>query len=268
MSNRLKHGIRKPIDKINLNAKSVTVDVTKNITQSLKRPVWRKGMDEEINALVKNHTWNLVPLNTTQNVIGCKWIFHIKTDKDSKIIQYKARYVGTGFNQRPGIDYGETFSPVVKTSTVRLILSLAGLFLSQMKYINDNLCKASMDDAKPVVTPLATHPPLSRHGELLSDPTEYRQLIGSLQYLNLTRLDVAFTVNKLAQYMQRPTNQHMQALHRLLRYLEGTLNMGLIIHKNSPLTLHAYSDPNWASDKDDYISTTAYIVYLGKNPIS
>lgn len=143
-----------------------------------------------------------------------------------------------------------------------------GIFLSQKRYIEELLCKANMDDAKPVATPLATHPPLTLHGDLLDDPTEYRQLIGSLQYLSLTRPDVAFAVNKLAQYMQRPTDQHMQALHRLLRYLSGTSKMGLTIHKDSPLTLHAYSDADWARDRDDYISTTAYIVYLGRNAIS
>ncbi|XP_021768102.1 uncharacterized protein LOC110732462 [Chenopodium quinoa] len=125
-----------------------------------------------------------------------------------------------------------------------------------------------MDEVKPVAIPIVTDPPLSIHGEPLPDPTQCRQLIGSLQYLGLTRPDVAFTVNKLAQYMQRPTDQHMQALHLLLRYLSGTSNMGLTWHKNSPLTIHDFFDSDWARDKDDYISTTPYIVYLGRNPIS
>lgn len=60
----------------------------------------------------------------------------------------------------------------------------------------------------------------------------------------------------------------MQALRRLLRYLHGTSTMGLLLHKDSPATLHAFSDSDWARDKDDYISTSAYIVYLGKNAIS
>ena len=79
---------------------------------------------------------------------------------------------------------------------------------------------------------------------------------------------MAFVVNKLAQYMQRPTTDHMQALRRVLRYLHGTSHMGLLLYKDTPLTLHAYSDSDWARDTDDYISTTAYIVYLGKNAIS
>ncbi|XP_021773611.1 uncharacterized protein LOC110737582 [Chenopodium quinoa] len=71
-----------------------------------------------------------------------------------------------------------------------------GLFLSQKKYINEILCKANMDDARPVATPIVMDPPLSIHGEPLPDPTKCRQLIGSLQYLGLTHPDVAFTVNK------------------------------------------------------------------------
>lgn len=71
-----------------------------------------------------------------------------------------------------------------------------------------------------------------------------------------------------AQYMQRPTEDHIQALRRLLRYLSGTSHMVIVWHKNSPLTLHAFSDADWARDRDDYISTTAYNVYHGKNPIS
>ena len=91
-----------------------------------------------------------------------------------------------------------------------------GIFLSQKRYVADILCKDNIDNAKPAATPLATHPPLTIHGNLLNDPTEYRTLIRGLQYLSLTRPDVAFAVNKLAQYMQRPTEEHMQSLHRLL----------------------------------------------------
>lgn len=68
--------------------------------------------------------------------------------------------------------------------------------------------------------------------------------------------------------MQRPTQDHMRYLRRLLRYLQGTSNMGIVLHVDSPPILHAFSDADWARDKDDYISTTAYIVYIGKNPIS
>ncbi|KAL8100569.1 hypothetical protein AgCh_032718 [Apium graveolens] len=312
MTTRLQNGIRKPITKLNLNVQVASPEIEpKSITQALKSPIWRKAMDDEIAALVRNKTWDLVQPSTSQNVIGCKWVFRIKRDKDGKITKYKARLVAKGFPQRPGLDYNETFSPVVKPATVRLILSLAvsqGWSLRQLDINNaflqgtltdevytmqppgykdseypNYVCKlnkalyglkqaprawANMDESKPVATPLATHPPLSLKEKALQDPTQYRALIGSLQYLSLTRPYVAFSVNKLAQYMQRPTEDHMQALRRLLRYLSGSLHMGITLHKNSSLSLHAYSDADWARDRDDYISTTAYIVYLGKNPIS
>lgn len=125
-----------------------------------------------------------------------------------------------------------------------------------------------MSDAKPVNTPMEASVRLTLDdGTVLDTPTEYRTLVGSLQYLSLTRPDIAFTVNKLSQYMHRPTSSHWKALKRVLRYLKGTINYGINIYRTSPLTLHAYSDADWAGDRDDFISTGAYIVYLGRNAI-
>lgn len=144
-----------------------------------------------------------------------------------------------------------------------------GIFLSQQKYIQDLLTRAHMSNAKPVPTSMVTHPPLSMHnGTPLANPTEYRALVGSLQYLCLTRLDISFAVNKLSQYMHKPTEDHWTALKRLLRYIAGTTSQGLLLRRNSPVNLHAFTDSDWARDTDNYISTTGYIVYLGRNPIS
>lgn len=68
--------------------------------------------------------------------------------------------------------------------------------------------------------------------------------------------------------MHKPTTVHYKALKRLLRYLHGTLDLGLNIYSDSPLQFHAFFDADWAGDQDDYISKGGYIVYLGKNPIS
>lgn len=126
-----------------------------------------------------------------------------------------------------------------------------------------------MTGAKSVSTPMETNIPLTLGaGTLLESPTEFRTIVGSLQYLALTRPDIAFTVNKLSQFMHRPTTVHWQALKRLLRYLNGTLDVGLNIYRDSPLRLHAFSDADWAGDRDDFVSTGAYIVDLGRNPIS
>ena len=144
-----------------------------------------------------------------------------------------------------------------------------GLHLSQRKYILDLLHKYDMTNAKPVTTPMASSPKLHLHdGVRLSDPTKYRRLIGNLQYLQFTRLDIAYAVNKLSQFMHMPTEYHWQAAKRILRYLAGTPTHGIFYSATNKLTLHAYSDADWAGDSDDYISTNAYIVYLGKHTIS
>ena len=75
-------------------------------------------MSEEFNALVNNGTWALVPPDSSQNLVGCKWIFRTKRKSDVYVDRFKARLVAKGFHQRPGIDYQDSFSLVVKPTTV------------------------------------------------------------------------------------------------------------------------------------------------------
>ena len=126
-----------------------------------------------------------------------------------------------------------------------------------------------MWDAKPVTSPMATSPKLTlKSGIALDDPREYQTVMGSLQYLLFTRPDIAYSVNKLSQFMHKPTDLHWQAAKRVLRYLAGTISHGIFLSTNSPLSLHAFSDAEWAGDVDDFVSTNAYIVYLGTAPIA
>ena len=77
-------------------------------------PLWQKAMDDELQALEQNHTWDLVDLPSGKNAMGCKWVYKIKTHSDGSIERYKARLVAKGFTQACGIDYEETFALVAR----------------------------------------------------------------------------------------------------------------------------------------------------------
>jgi hypothetical protein len=107
-----------------------------------------------------------------------------------------------------------------------------GIFLSQKQYILDLLQKSNMNNAKPVTSPMTSSKSLSRFdSEAFANPSLYRNFVGSLQYFSLIRLNVPFAVNKVCQFLQRPTINHWAAVKRILRYLKHTLYHGLFFHR-------------------------------------
>ena len=126
---------------------------------------------------------------------------------------------------------------------IEVISTTSGLFLSQHRHIQDLLTHFHMDGAKEVATPLSSSVVLTPiDGSPPVDPTPYRKLVGSLQYLAFTRPDVSFAVNKLPQFMHAPSQTHWQALKRVLRYLKGTIHHGLFLKWATTLDLKAFSD--------------------------
>uniref|UniRef100_A0A2N9G158 Reverse transcriptase Ty1/copia-type domain-containing protein n=1 Tax=Fagus sylvatica TaxID=28930 RepID=A0A2N9G158_FAGSY len=180
-------------------------------------------------AYKKESTWELVPRQDNMNVVGSRWVFKTKLKSDGSIDCFKARLVAQGFSQSLGIDFLETFSPVIKPQTIRLVLSLAlihgievlpfsgGLFLSQQKYAHDLLARSSMTGCNPIGTPLAPKHNLRRDDPIIVDATNYRSI--------------------------------------------GTLDYGLRLLSRS-------SDADWAGCPDTRRSTTGYCIYLGANCIS
>ncbi|KAH9733814.1 reverse transcriptase Ty1/copia-type domain-containing protein [Citrus sinensis] len=332
-------------------------------------------MNEELQALNQNNTWTLVPRPKNANIIGSKWVYRIKYTDTGAIERFKARLVAKGFTQVPGIDYEETFSPVIKHTTIRLVLALAvnlnwsmkqldvrnaflhghlnetvyieqppgfinpklpshadtslfilhfesnivlllvyvddviitgnnskiiqhiihtlssqfalkdlgslnyflgieikkfkqGIFLSQAKYARDLLDKTKMQDSTAVATPMAVKEVPRFDDAQPVNATEYRQIVGSLQYLTFTRPDITHAVNKVCQKFQQPTKADLRAVKRILRYLKGTLNFGLRYLKQSSLTLYGFLDSDWAGCPLTRRSTSGFCIYLGSNCIS
>lgn len=413
MVTRANNNITKKSTKFTLMAEiPMTLETEPNkVTEALKDKRWRKAMSAETDSHLREHTSDLVSPDPSYNLVGNKWVFRIKQNADGSLERFKARLVAKGFHQRSGINYHETFSPVIKPATIRIVLDVAvsdglllrqldvnnsflqghlkedvymsqsigfidkdnpeyvcklckvlyglkqapcawymdlrsfllesgfansladaslfilragkktiytlvyvddiivtgnnsshvlkfiellsehfslkdhgdlsyflgieatrsssGLHLCQQKYINDLLACTNMSSAKSVATPMTPNDQLQlTSGNALTDGTEYRMVIGSLQYLHFTCPNIAFAVNNLSQFMHRPTDLHWQAAKRVLRYLAGTRDNGIFLRSNNKLTLHAFFDADWAGNYDDFTSTSAHIVYLGANPVT
>jgi histone deacetylase 1/2 len=146
-----------------------------------------------------------------------------------------------------------------------------GLILTQEKYASDLLQKFGMLSCKGAPTPLSSTKSLSlMDGEPLGveDSTRYRCIVGALQYLNLTRPDLSFSVNKVCQYLHAPTTSHWMAVKRILRYVKDTINVGTTFQQSSSTRLSAFSDADWAGCLDDRRSTGGFTIFIGPNLVS
>jgi hypothetical protein len=154
------------------------------------------AMQEELNNFKRNEVWSLVP-RPKQNVVGTNWVFHNKQDEHGVVTRNKARLVAKGYTQVAGLDFEETFAPVARLESIRILLAYAahhsmtqkfemsmmgelnyflgfqvkqlmdGTFISQMKYTQDLLKRFGMKDAKPAKTPMGTdgHVDLNKGGK-------------------------------------------------------------------------------------------------------
>nr|XP_051215907.1 uncharacterized mitochondrial protein AtMg00810-like [Lolium perenne] len=126
-----------------------------------------------------------------------------------------------------------------------------------------------MSDRHPCTTPIDTQAKLSDiGGELVTDATDYRSLAGALQYLTLTRPDLSYAVQQICLHMHAPRQPHLALVKRVLRYVRGTLDLGLHLSASSSTALTAYSDADWAGCPDTRRSTSGYCVYYGDSLIS
>lgn len=115
---------------------------------------------------------------------------------------------------------------------IEVIKTTDGIHLSQKRYIIDLLKPAHMGKANSLPTPMVSNLSLSsKQGNPISNPQEYRSIVGALQYVTITRPDIAFSINKVSQIMNCPLDTHFKVVKRILRYLKGTLYHGLTLRR-------------------------------------
>ncbi|XP_072950413.1 uncharacterized protein [Typha angustifolia] len=382
---------------------------------SVKHAEWRDAMNDELAAMEANNTWTVTVLPKGKHSIGCKWVYKVKYHSDGSIERHKARLVAKGYTQQEGLDFIETFSPVAKLVTVKVLLAIAlnnnwpliqldvnnaflhgdsfeevymdlplgylqshpiakgeklvcrlhksiyglkqasrqwfsklsqtllhhgfhqsksdyslftkgsgtnfiallvyvddiiitgsnpqaitslkeflnthfkfkdlgklkyflgleiarsakGIFLSQRHYTLQLLEDTSFLASKPATLPMDPKLKLSSfEGDLLEDASLYRRLVGKLLYLTISRPDITFVVHKLSQFVSKPRQQHLVAIHHLLRYLKATPGQGLLFSPSSSFQLRAFSDADWGSCLDSRKSITGFCIFLGDSLVS
>ncbi|GJV88397.1 ribonuclease H-like domain-containing protein [Tanacetum coccineum] len=313
-------GTNRPTKRLNLHVSSVS-PLPKYYRDVFNDPNWKNAMRDEYIALIKNKTWTLVPRPPDTNIVRCMWLFRHKYMADGTLSRYKALLVVNGSTELEGVDVDETFSPVVRSGTIRTVLSLAAsrhwpihqldvknaflhgdlsetvymhqppgfqdsvhpdygidtaylllyvddivltvsskslVVLSQKKYVIQILDKAHMDNYNPSRTPIDTESKLGSDGDPVSDPTLYRSLAGSLQYLTFTRPDISYAVQQVCLYMHDPREPHFLSLKRILWYVRGTLDYRLQLFSSSTTDLVAYLDADWAGCPTTRRSTSGY----------
>jgi histone deacetylase 1/2 len=412
MVTRARAGIYKPNPRYaNVATVPDPPDVPSSIHAALRDDDWRLAMQEEHNALLRNRTWRLVPRPPGVRVLSGKWILKNKLCPDGSLERRKARWVLRGDVQRPGIDFDQTFSPVVKPATIRTVLTLAasnqwpvhqldvsnaflhgtlketvycqqptgfvdadhpdyvclldkslyglrqaprawyqsfaaylhsigfvttgsdaslfilrrgtdtawlllyvddivltassatllrriihdlcgafamkdmgplhyflgiqvrrtteGFFLHQQQYAEDILDRAGMLNCKPASTPVDTKSKVStKDGVPLHDKTFYRSVAGALQYLTITRPKIAYAVQQACLHMHDPHDVHWNIIKRILRYVRGTTEHGVLLRASPSTALTAYTDADWAGCPDTRRSTSGFCIFLGDALVS
>jgi hypothetical protein len=390
-------------------------DEALQIEDSIK---WELAMKDEMNSLMTSQTWELTVLPQKKKALHNKWVYRVKEEHDGSK-RYKARLVVKGFQQKEGVDYTDIFSPVVKLTTIRLVLGIVAaenlhleqldvktaflhgdleediymhqpqgfivqgkenlvcklrkslyglkqaprqwykkfdsfmystgftrcqadhccyvksfdnsyiilllyvddmliagssieeinnlkkqlskqfamkdlgpakqilgmritrdrangtLKLSQTEYVKKILSRFSMDEAKPVSTPLGSHfrltkdqSPKTEQEQAYMSKVPYASAIGSLMYAMVcTRPDIAHAVGVVSRYMSNPGKQHWEAVKWILRYLKGTLGTSLCF-TGADMKLTGYVDSDLAGDVDTRKSTTGYVYTLGGTAVS
>ena len=144
-----------------------------------------------------------------------------------------------------------------------------GIFINQRKYASEVMKRFGMEQCNSVRNPTVQGCKLTKEGAGSQvDATLYKQIVGSLRYLTATRPDLIYSVNLVSRYMEKPTEQHLLAVKRILRYVQGTMEYGIQYQSDNKEELMGFVDSDYAGDEDDRKSTSGYVFMNGGGAIS
>ncbi|GJT94316.1 zinc finger, CCHC-type containing protein [Tanacetum coccineum] len=188
--------------------------------------------------------------------------FKIKLKVDGTISKFKARLVIQGFKQKSGIDYFDTYAPVSRISTVRLLIVMASihnLIIHQMD-VETAFLNGDLDEEVYMNQPHGFIMPGNENKAV--SQLEYSRVIGFLMYaMTCTRPDIAFVVGKLSRYTSNPGTQHWQAIQWVLNYLKKTMDYRLT-YTGYPSVLEGYTDASWISNTKDNALQSGWVYPL------
>ncbi|XP_016648288.1 PREDICTED: uncharacterized mitochondrial protein AtMg00810-like [Prunus mume] len=152
---------------------------------------------------------------------------------------------------------------------IEVARSRHGISLSQRKYALKILDDARFLGVKPSRFPVEQNLSLTQfNGKLSDDALTYRRMVGRLIYLTITRPDLTYAVHVLSQFMDKPQQPHLEAAHKVLKYIKQTPGQGILLPSTGSLQLWAFCDANWARCKDTRRSIAGYCILLGQAPVS
>eukprot|EP00253_Pinus_taeda_P003233 PITA_03233 len=237
------------------------VDVPIHFEDAIKDKKWIEAMDEEMNAIERNKTWDLVELPKRKEVIGVKWVYKTKCNAEGKIERHKARLVVKGYKQQYGRDYQETFAPVARMETVRAVLSIA----AQNKWKVDQMDVKSAFLNGVLMEDVYIEQPLGyeKKGEEHKVCKLKKALYGLKQAPKAwySRIDSYLLENGFEKCEGEPTVYIKEKDGKLLivvLYVDDVIFTDLV----------GYTDSDWAGSVDDRKSTSGYVFHMGSGAIS
>lgn len=152
---------------------------------------------------------------------------------------------------------------------VEIIQDETGIYMCQRKYAREILERFKMEECNAVRNPIVPGTKLVKEDSSEKvDASLYKQMVGCLMYLAATRPDLVFVLSLISRFMDLPSQIHMGAVKRVLRYVKGTINLGMHYRKSGSSILEAYSDSDYAGDLDTRKSTSGYVFFLSNAAIS